>query len=91
VKDISRPNIDNSALSPIVIDRDGDIFMHILFYLQYGFLPIAPTENDLPGIPKIEMNLEMLEKIQQEADYYLLKDLSKYCLKRIENPLEDAF
>eukprot|EP01032_Pedospumella_encystans_P008836 gene8836-10450_t len=68
---------NNSSL-PIVIDRDGVLFHHIV-----GF--IYNRRYDLPFA--IKGSLSLLVGIRREADYYILPELVKLCDRSYEREM----
>ena len=54
-----------------MIDRDGQIFRHILYFLRYGKLILPQTFNEYPALLYFEADFFQLESLKEEINHRL--------------------
>lgn len=65
----------------LTIQRPGGVFVHVLFYLQFGDLPRNPTTR------RTLLNEQTLKDVKAEAEFYLLTKLVELCQNPSPPPL----
>lgn len=63
---------NNPDQTEFFIDRDGDVFVDILQYLRTGNFPVFDYET-------LDERVNRIVKIRNEANFYLLEELSQTC------------